>query len=746
MRNLKSSVLTALLVAVSAAAGSQETTTRPPLKRFTVARANSDITIDGRINEPAWEDAVVVELGYEWFPGENSTPPVRTECLLTYNDSHFYIGFRAYDPEPKKIRAHLMDRDQIFTLIQDDYVGFMIDTFNDQRRALQFRINPFGVQAEALNTLFSEDWEWDMIWASDGRLTPEGYEVEVAIPFNQLRFPSGGEALTFGFSAMRSWPRNVRHRLASNYRDFNDSCFFCQYDKVTGFVGLKPGYNMEIDPTLTASRTDRRPENADYLESGDLEVEPGLFGRWGITPSAIFSGTVNPDFSQVEADVAQLEVNERFALFFPETRPFFLEGMDFFQTPLQAVFTRTVADPSGGGKFNAKFGTHNVGVFATRDRKNNLLLPSNQFSKFDSVDQDVLGTVLRYRGDLGRSSALGVLYAGREAKDYFNRLSGMDGQIQIASADTIEFQYLASYTMYPEEVARRNDQPLNAFKGRAIAFDYRHNTRNWFWSASYEDLSPEFRADSGFIPRVDTRTVEATVQRTWWNGGGGGGWVNFVLAPSFSRTIDFDGKLTDQTAELQGQFQGALQTNLIVSASVTKEYFNGATFDLNQAFFHFEIQPAGSTKLKIDGLVGDEIDSFNTEKGDLLNLRPGVELKLGRHINLNLSHSYQRLNVEGGTLFEENLSELRAYYYLNLRSLVRLIAQYRSIDNDTALFPTAVPPEVDRVLLQFLFSYKLNPRTVAFVGYSDTYDGYQGISLRQANRTFFIKLGYAFTL
>jgi hypothetical protein len=744
MRNLKHVVFSTLFVAIASGALSQETG-RPPLKRFSVKRATTKITVDGRLEEPAWNDATVIELGYEWFPGENAKPPVRTECFITYSTSHLYVGFRAYDPEPKKIRAHLMDRDQIFTLIQDDYVGFMLDAFNDQRRALQFRINPLGVQAEALNTLFSEDWEWDIIWDSHGRITPEGYEVEVAVPFNQLRFPSSDRELTFGFSAMRSWPRNVRHRLASNYRDFGDTCFFCQYDKVTGFVGLKPGYNIEVDPTLTASRTDRRPDGEGDLEEGDFDVEPGLFGRWGITSSATFSGTVNPDFSQVEADVGQLEVNERFALFFPETRPFFLEGMDFFQTPLPVVFTRTVVDPAGGGKFNAKFGTHNVGVFATKDRVNNLLIPSNQFSTLDSIEQDVLGTVLRYRGDLGRSSALGVIYTGREATDYFNRLSGMDGQIQIASADTIEFQYLTSYTMYPEELAARNNQPLNAFKGRAITFDYNHHTRNWLWSVSYEDLSPEFRADFGFVPRVDTRTVEGIFRRTFWNGDGGG-WVNFSLTPSFSRTIDFDGNLTDQTAEIAGQFQGALQTNLIVSVSGNKELYNGTTFDLNQTFFHFELQPAGSTKFKIDGLVGDEIDSFNTQKGELVNLRPGLELKLGRHINLNLNHSYQRLDVEGGRLFEENLSELRAYYYLNLRSLVRLVAQYRSIANEPSLFPIDVPPEVDRLMLQFLFSYKLNPRTVVFLGYSDNYEGYRGTSLTQTSRTLFFKLGYALTL
>ncbi len=461
---------------------------KPPLRRFTVSRTTSEITIDGQLTEAGWEDATVIDLPFEWFPGENVKSPVETECLLTFDEVNLYVGFRAHDPEPEKIRAHLMDRDQVDTLVQDDYVGFMLDTFNDQRRSFQFRINPLGVQAEAVNSRVSEDWEWDLIWDSAGRIDDEGYTVEVAVPINQLRFPAGKESLTFGFDAMRSWPRSVRHRMVSRYWDYDDSCIMCQFAQVSGFQGLDPGYNVEINPTLTSTRTDRREDFPDgNLESGDVDVDPGLTGRWGITPNLTFTGTVNPDFSQVEADVAQLEVNERFALFFPEKRPFFLEGVDYFETPMRAVFTRTVADPVWGTKLTGKIAEGALGVFLTQDRINNLIIPSNQFSEMESVDQDVTGAVLRYRRDIGRSSTIGVLYTGREATDYHNRVAGVDGVIQLASSDTLEFQYLYSDTLYPEEVAERQNQSPDAFGGNGFTVGYRHRTRSCDWSASYKE-------------------------------------------------------------------------------------------------------------------------------------------------------------------------------------------------------------------------------------------------------------------
>lgn len=326
-------------------ASSKEASENIPPRIFAVVPAKSEIKIDGQLDELAWKGSTIIDLPYEWFPGENTEAPVRTECFVTYDETNLYVGFLAHDPRPEEIRAHLIDRDQIDTFIQDDYVGFMIDTFQDQRRAYQFRINPMGVQAEAFYTALEEDWGWDMIWHSAARITDNGYTVEVALPFHQLRFPRKDGGLTFGFGAMRSWPRNLRHRMQSFRLDYGNTCLICQFNQISGFEGLSSGYGLELDPTLTANRTDRRTLQEEELEKGKIDVDPGLSVRWGITPNLTANGTINPDFSQVEADVAQLEVNERFALFFPEKRPFFLEGSDFFQTPQRAAFTRTVADP-----------------------------------------------------------------------------------------------------------------------------------------------------------------------------------------------------------------------------------------------------------------------------------------------------------------------------------------------------------------------------------------------------------------
>ena len=718
---------------------------RPPLRQFAISSAAAEIRVDGRLEEPGWQTAAVIDLPYEWQPGENIEPPVATECLVAYDAKNLYVGFRAHDPEPGKIRAHLMDRDQIDTLIQDDYVGFMLDPFNDQRRAFQFRINPLGVQAEALNTSGNEDWEWDIIWASAGRITETGYEVEVAVPFSQLRFPAGGDELTFGFQGMRSWPRSVRHRIASDFTDFADACMFCQLGRIVGFRGIGVGRNLELDPTLTASRTDQRSEpSGGPLEVGDLEVDPGLSLRWGISSSLTLNGAVNPDFSQVEADIAQLEVNERFALFYPEKRPFFLEGVDYFQTPIQAVFTRTVADPSFGGKLTGKQGANAFGIFVTRDRLSNLLIPSNQTSGLDSLGDETTTGILRYRRDVGRSSSVGVLYTGREAADYHNRAAGVDGAFQVASADVVRFQYLRSDTLYPEPVAVRQEQVSDAFGGSGLDVEYNHFTRYWNWTAEYQDLDPGFRADSGFVPRVDVRTGELFFARTWW-GGRENWWNSLNLGIDLERTEDHDGRLTDQSIELRGQVQGPLQSSLFVEASRSKEFFGGETFELDSVVFDLEMQPSGMMKLGLLGIFGDAIDTYNTRKGELLNLGPRVELKLGRHLNLNLAHSYQRLEVPGGRLFRENLSEVRLVYHLNVRTFARAILQYRDVERDPDLFEAPVSAESRRLFVQFLASYKLNPQTVVFLGYSDNHQGLPGADLARADRTFFVKLGYAWT-
>jgi hypothetical protein len=719
----------------------------PPTPSFNVRKATSEIKIDGALDEPAWSTASVIPIAFEWQPGDNVPPPVKTDCFITFDDRYLYIGIRAYDPEPRKIRAHLMDRDSIDTFVQDDHVGVMIDSFNDERRAIQLRMNPLGVQADAIFSDLEgiEDWSWDLIWNSRGRITEQGYEVEVAIPFNQIRFPRTANIQTWGIEFFRSYPRNIRYRMSSRPTDRDKSCILCQENRITGFESMTPGRNLEFDPTVTANHTDDRPNFPEGdLEQADQNVDGGLTARWGITPNLIFNGTINPDFSQVEADVAQLDVNTRFALFFPEKRPFFLEGSDMFTAPIQnIIFTRTVVDPNWGIKMTGKEGKNGLGVFLTRDDVNSLIIPSNQTSQFAFLDEQVTGTVLRYRRDVFSNSTLGALFSDREGSGYHNRFFGADGFFRLSNSDTIDFQALHSDTQYPTSLAEEFGQAFDPFGDEAVFVRYNHLAQSWLWGGLYEDFGEGFRSDSGFIPRVDTRRINGFLQRRFF--GDGSQWytqLNFGFIGE--RIENHDGLLTDSKLQGFANYSGPLQSFLEVDVYRNKEFFDGVTYDINRVETIFQMKPTGKIAINFFGQVGDTIDFSNSQAADSVLLNPKIEYRVNRPINLQFDHTYQRLNVGGGTLFTANLSQFRVVYQFNVRMFVRAIIQYLNLTQNQSLYTFPVDAETRTLFTQFLFSYKLNPQTVVFVGYSDNRLGLQGIDLLQTDRTFFMKVGYAF--
>jgi Domain of unknown function (DUF5916)/Carbohydrate family 9 binding domain-like len=717
----------------------------PPRKTLELHRTAAPIRIDGALDEAAWREATVLELPYEYFPGDNTPPPVKTECLVTYDESTLYVGFHAYDTNPAEIRAHRADRDAITTFQQDDHVGFQLDPFNDERRAFQFRINPLGVQADAIFSELDgiEDWAWDAIWKSAGQVTSDGYVVEVAIPFNQLRFPRSEGALTWGFDVFRSYPRNVRHRISASYTDRNRSCLLCQANKITGLSGITPGKNLEFDPTMTGHRTDRRPDfPAGSLHEDDQAADLGLTARWGVTPNVVLNATANPDFSQVEADVAQLSVNTRFALFYEEKRPFFLEGIDFFSTPLQTVYTRTVADPRGGLKVTGKSGPNALGVFVARDDVNNLLLPSNQASEIVSLDQRVWSGVLRYRRDVGKASTVGVIYAGREAEGYHNHLFGADAFWRVSNTDTVRLQYTRSDTLYPPALIVSNGQKAGSQGDNGFLADYNHFSQRWSWFASYQDLGRDYRADSGFIPRVDVRTLQGNVARILR--GDAGRWYSQINLQAVGlRTEDHDGRLTDQRIGAEVVYTGPRQSLLDATLSTNKTFFQGTTYDLDQLDVAGEIRPSGDLRLNVTGTFGDALDFVNGRKGTGIKAGTEVQYRAGRNVELRLSHNLERVSVEAGRVFTANLTQGRFVYYLGTRAFARVILQYLDLDQNPALYAGPVEPKTRHLFSQLLFSYKVNPQTVVFLGYSDNAQGTQSLALTRTDRTFFIKLGYA---
>jgi hypothetical protein len=712
---------------------------------YDITKATSPVKIDAVLDEEAWRDALTMELPYEIAPGENAPAPVRTECWVTYDEDNFLIAFHAYDPDPSQIRARVTDRD---TPWQDDFVGIMFDPFNDERRGFEIFINPLGVQMDLsrndVGTGDPEDATWDAIWESAGRIVEDGYIVEIAIPFSSLRFPRIEGTQTWGFMAFRAYPRNVRHQISSVPFNRNLACFFCKLGKITGFEGITPGRNIELDPTLTTIRTDTlKSSPGESLVNGDIDAEPGLSMRWGITPNVSLNAALNPDFSQVEADVAQLDVNNRFTLYFPETRPFFLEGADFYHMPLQVVHTRTVVEPSYGLKFTGKEGKHAIGAYTTRDDINTLVFPSNQESDDTELDQGVTSGIFRYRRDVGQNSTLGTFMTVREGGDYHNRVYGMDGHLRITPRDIVRLHVVGSNTAYPNKVVEDYEQPSGSFNGGALLATYAHSTRNYSMWAEYEKLSPQLRVDAGFIPRVDIREAELG-GRLW---GESGMWYSmWNFGGEWERIEDHNGTLTDQNFTVWADYQGPMQTFLSNWFNRKKEFYEGITYDQNIGGFHFNFQPTGYLNFWFTGNFGDAIDYDNSRAAKQFNGGPGMRYYCGRHLQLLFDYTYEQISVEGERLFRASLNQFRMVYQFNVQTFVRAIFQHTDISRNVDLYLDDEEPKSRELFTQLLFSYKINPQTVLFLGYSDNRDDDDRKSVILKDRTFFFKLGYAWLI
>lgn len=717
----------------------------PQRKTFRIPEINSDIEIDGVLDEGAWEKALSFPVNIEIMPGESVEAPVKTECLLMYDKQNLYVGFLAYDPESEKIRSYLSDRDSAWA---DDFVGIILDTFNDENRGFAFFVNPLGIQGDEIYSRGGsyEDDSWDAIWDSAGKIADFGYSVEIAIPFRSLQFQPSEEEQVWGFAPVRNYPRSRRHQISNFKHNRNEQCLLCQFPKLVGFKKVTPGHNIELDPTMTGIRTDERQDfPAGKMKERDSNLDFGISGQWGFTNNLTLSAALNPDFSHVEADVAQLEINKRFALYYPEKRPFFLEGNDFFETSLEAIYTRSVADPDWGAKVSGKEGKNAIGIFSSQDRITNLIFPGAEESRSTSLDQVSYANVLRYRRDVGTASTVGVLVTDREGDDYHNRVIGVDGLFRFSKSDSLTFQLMGSQTDYPEEVAQDFGQDLDAFRGYAAYLDLRREKRSYGLSASLIDCSPDFRADLGFMPQVDYRRYNTGAWYTYW-GKEKEFFSRIEVSLDFTQTDDHDGNLLDREWEFEFDFDGPLQSFFVWEANKRKRIYRSVSFSQVYNFAYFSIRPSGFLNAGIWAGYGDEIDYENVRAGKELAFEPDITLKCGKHINLNVSHSFSRLNVEGKRLFTANLTQMRLIYHFNSRAFLRAILQYRDIERNQDVYLSPVDPESNRLFSQFLFSYKINPRTVLFIGYSDNYYGFQDVDLTQSNRTFFLKIGYAFSL
>ncbi|MCP4151291.1 MAG: carbohydrate binding family 9 domain-containing protein [bacterium] len=710
-------------------------------KQYRVPEVTSGIKTDGVLDEEVWKQAVVIGLDYEVNPGENIKPPVETEVLLAYSKTRLYIAFRSYDPDPSRIRVRISDHDDVW---DQDWVGVVLDTFNDERRSFDFLCNPLGVQNEFIESTDS-DGEWDTIWDSGGRINDLGYFVEISIPFSSLRFQRSEKDQIWGFDAVRSYPRSVRHHIGTFSRDRNNNCYLCQSIKLIGFKNAKPGKNIELDPTLSGHMGWERENDSGDFEK-DQKLEAGITAHWGFTPNLTLSLTVNPDFSQVEADALQMDVNEPFALYFPEKRPFFTEGGDFFSSRMDTIYTRVLRAPSWGIKLSGKEGANSIGAYVVRDTYTNILFPGSEDSDSTSIAEDSTATVLRYRRDFGNKYTVGMLFTNRSGENYFNRVYGMDGDFRVTSKDRLNLQILGSSTSYADDVVEEFQQPMGKFNDKAIDFRYFHSARSLNWWGGYKDIGEDFRADLGFITQVGYRSYYGGAEHTWfakpdkW-------WSSCSVEAYFIEKKRSDGQLLQRLAGGSFFWRGIKESYFVSQYVRVRELYDGVYFDQSRCYLHFDLNVTGRLSVWLNSWFGDRIDYSNTRLGNRFRFGSGFNYNIGLHIQLNFNHNFERLRVDSQRLYTANQSELRLVYQFNRRTFLRGILHYVDYRYNTAMYLAEQDPAYKHLFTQLLFSYKINPQTVLFLGYKDNYYAYDlEHGLPQSDRMFFLKIGYALVL
>lgn len=697
------------------------------------------IDIDGIIQEQAWEESLIIESFIEIQPGENVPPPVRTTGFLTHDEQNFYLAFRCEDPEPDKIRARYADRDRAWA---DDFVGIMLDTFNDQRYGLEFFVNPLGAQMDLTRREPGiEDSSWDAIWDSAGRITDTGYEVEAAIPFKSLRFPNA-EIQTWRFLLFRVYPRAFRHQISSMPFDRDKNCFFCQVDLFTGMKGILPGRNLELVPTLVASESSFREDIGLPMEE-DSDAEVGFSSTWGITPNLTLNATLNPDFSQVESDTLQIDVNNRFSLFYSEKRPFFLEGQDYFTTFFSTIHTRTIADPTWGIKFTGKEGPNAFAFFAAEDDLTNILIPGSQGSALFTWDHPSTAGAFRYRRDIGRDSTLGILYTSRSGGDFQSQLYGADGRFRLGTNDFLNFQVLQSQTDYPEDTETSLHLDGSRISGEAFYVQYEHSTRDWYWALSYSDKDPRFRADLGFITRVDSKSGSGFLSYTIY---GDGNRFYESLSPRLyaGRTTDHDGTMTDWYGIVELSANLLRQTNGQVGFETNMERYNGTEYRKDNAYLWFNSRFSKSMTSYFSINYGDGIDYENERLGKSINIHHQFDVRFGKRIFFDYNLHWQRLNLGQGELYSATAYYLKSLYHFSNNLFFRAIIQYLDVSRNPSLYLEEVNARDRTLTTQLLFTYKINPVTLVYLGYSDFGIEKDTLDRTTMNRTLFLKLSYAF--
>lgn len=591
-------------VATTASTGNRVEVPAEKMRPVTIPKAVSSPVIDGRPDEEMWRQAAVFKDFYQTYPGNNTAPSKPTEVLVMYDEKHLYVAFKCWD-EKDKIRATVAKRDNVFG---EDNVRLWLDTYNDRRRAYVLGFNPLGIQQDGIYTEGQgADFTVDIVLESKGVIEDWGWSVEAKIPFKSIRYKAGKGAL-WGFNAARNIDRFSDEFDQWLPEDRNNSGFLTQHGRITGLDDIKYERTLEVVPSVTLSESGNRVR-ANEVPAGRFVNEPikqqlGVTLKYTISPSVTLDAAINPDFAEIEADAPVVTANQRFPIFFEEKRPFFLEGVDIFRSPLQVFYSRNIVDPDAAVKLTGKIGKTSFGLLAasdnapgnyTEDERND---PNVRPRIDEFLGKNATFGILRVKRDFGSDNNIGFFATYRTFPEQKNFLAGFDGRIKFNPKLTGIFQVVGttSRRCFFDPDFEPALEPAQAASNRAIcgggsfggitlqgssfnqyrtgnglgyyaSLDYTTETKGWFAEAG--GRSKFYRADSGFTRRVNTNFLfffnrlstksdsKKKIIRASWNQMGG---VDY----------SWDGNLTAMNAQTQGSL--TLHRNTYINATVGTSY------------------------------------------------------------------------------------------------------------------------------------------------------------------------------
>ncbi|MEO7987300.1 MAG: DUF5916 domain-containing protein, partial [Gemmatimonadales bacterium] len=699
-----------------------------------IPRLEASVDIDGRLDEQPWMEATRLTGFWQYLPVDGRPAEENTEVLVWYAPDAIYFGIIAHDRNPAAIRATVADRDNIDN---DDNVVLDIDTFHDRRRAFFFGVNPLGAQSDGVRSEGAgqvsslvpggTDLNPDFTWQSKGRITDRGYEVEIRIPFKSLRYPGSGPQ-TWGFNVSRVVQRTGYTDTWTDVRRANAS-LIGQEGALGELHDLKRGVTIEAQPFVTATANgDLDPATGDF-DRKDVNPDAGLNLRLGFTSYAL-DATVNPDFSQVESDEGQVTLNERFALFFPEKRPFFLEGIELFGSPQTLVYTRRISNPKAGAKVTGKFGQLGVAHLTAVD---------------ETGDGDAWFNITRLRRDFGSNSIAGITFTNRDQSDAHNRVLAGDFRY-VWSLYYVQLQYGGSFT---KDAAGSRNAPI-------WQAEYDRTGRSWGFNYLLNGLGAGFDDQAGFVNRLRSGVVNGhAFNRFTIYGARGALLENLTLFAGPERTWDYnhfgfthvlegDDQL-DATLQFRGGWQlvGHLERDFVnFQDSTYAAYTIGnvagpaylPTDDFSGFVWHTKLttptwRQLGANLMYRRGRVA--IFEEGTT-GRAWMVTGGLDVRPAATIRLALTGTVFRLyRLDGSEFARSAIPRLKAEYQPNRSLFFRVIGEYRSDRQAALLDPATGAPllvagqpqplvNFNGLRLDLLASFEPTPGTVAFLGYGSS--------------------------